>query len=188
MISRIKENMNIASRRFLHNHGNIATEGSPKPGLCRALISNEDKKEKLNWLHQSLTDLTESIIHWIDWIYHSLNWLNLSLTELTESIIDWIDRANHSLIWLNQSLTELTRSIIDWIDWTNHWLNWLNQLSTEPIIDWTDWINHWLNWLIQSLNYQLLLPLHYELWHGCTHPWHPWRVPVSMALREERCY
>ena len=26
--------MNIALRRFLHNHGNIATEGSPKPGLC----------------------------------------------------------------------------------------------------------------------------------------------------------
>ena len=31
--------MNIALRRFLHNHGNIATEGSPKPGLCPTLIS-----------------------------------------------------------------------------------------------------------------------------------------------------
>ena len=30
--------MNIALRRFLHNHGNIATEGSPKPGLCPTLI------------------------------------------------------------------------------------------------------------------------------------------------------
>ena len=28
--------MNIALRRFLHNHGNIATEGSPKPR--RALL------------------------------------------------------------------------------------------------------------------------------------------------------
>ena len=30
--------MNIALRRFLHNHGNIETEGSPKPGLCPTLI------------------------------------------------------------------------------------------------------------------------------------------------------
>ena len=33
-------NMNIALRRFLHNHGNIATEGSPSPGLYPTLISN----------------------------------------------------------------------------------------------------------------------------------------------------
>ena len=33
--------MNIALRRFLHNHGNIATEGSPKPGLYPTLISND---------------------------------------------------------------------------------------------------------------------------------------------------
>ena len=33
--------MNIALRRFLHNHGNIVTEGSPKPGLCPTLISND---------------------------------------------------------------------------------------------------------------------------------------------------
>ena len=33
----------IALRRFLHNHGNIATEGSPKPGLCPTLISNDFK-------------------------------------------------------------------------------------------------------------------------------------------------
>ena len=30
--------MNIALRRFLHNHGNIATEGSPKPGLYALLL------------------------------------------------------------------------------------------------------------------------------------------------------
>ena len=36
-------NMNIALRRFLHNHGNIATEGSPKPGLCPTLNSNDFK-------------------------------------------------------------------------------------------------------------------------------------------------
>ena len=30
--------MNIALRRYLHNHGNIATEGSPDPGLCSPLI------------------------------------------------------------------------------------------------------------------------------------------------------
>ena len=35
--------MNNASRRFLHNHGNIATEESPKPGLCPTLISNDFK-------------------------------------------------------------------------------------------------------------------------------------------------
>ena len=33
----------IALRRFLHNHSNIATEGSPKPGLCPTLISNDFK-------------------------------------------------------------------------------------------------------------------------------------------------
>ena len=33
------ELVDIALRRFLHNHGNIATEGSPKPGLCPTLIS-----------------------------------------------------------------------------------------------------------------------------------------------------
>ena len=33
--------VNIASRRFLHTHGNIATEGSPKPGPCPTLISND---------------------------------------------------------------------------------------------------------------------------------------------------
>ena len=32
--------VNIALRRFLHNHSNIATEGSPKQGLCPTLISN----------------------------------------------------------------------------------------------------------------------------------------------------
>ena len=35
--------MNIASRRFLYNYGNIATEGSPKPGLCPTLILNDFK-------------------------------------------------------------------------------------------------------------------------------------------------
>ena len=33
--------MNIASRRFLHNHGNIVTEGCPKPVLCPTLILND---------------------------------------------------------------------------------------------------------------------------------------------------
>ena len=31
--------MNIALRRFLHNHGNITTEESPRPRLCPTLIS-----------------------------------------------------------------------------------------------------------------------------------------------------
>ena len=35
--------MNIALRRFLHNHSNIATEGSPKTRLCHTLISNDFK-------------------------------------------------------------------------------------------------------------------------------------------------
>ena len=37
--------MNIALLRSLHNHGNIATEESPKPGLCptSTLISNDFK-------------------------------------------------------------------------------------------------------------------------------------------------
>ena len=35
--------MNIALRRFLHNHGTIATEGSPKTGLCPTLILNDFK-------------------------------------------------------------------------------------------------------------------------------------------------
>ena len=35
--------MNIALRRFLHNYGNIATEGSPKPGRCPTFISNDFK-------------------------------------------------------------------------------------------------------------------------------------------------
>ena len=38
-----EEYMNIALHRFLHNHGNIATEGSPKPGLRPTLISNDSK-------------------------------------------------------------------------------------------------------------------------------------------------
>ena len=32
--------MNIALCRFLHNHGNITTEGSPKPGLRPIFISD----------------------------------------------------------------------------------------------------------------------------------------------------
>ena len=35
--------INIALRRFLHNHGNIAPEGSPKPGLRPTLILNDFK-------------------------------------------------------------------------------------------------------------------------------------------------
>ena len=35
--------VNIALRRFLNNHGNIATEESPKPGLCPNLILNDFK-------------------------------------------------------------------------------------------------------------------------------------------------
>ena len=31
-------NINIALRRFLHNHGNIETEGSPKSGLYALLL------------------------------------------------------------------------------------------------------------------------------------------------------
>ena len=34
----------IALRRSLHNHGNIATEGSPKPGLRPTHISNDFKR------------------------------------------------------------------------------------------------------------------------------------------------
>ena len=33
--------VNIALRRFPHNHCDIATEGSPKPGLCPTLNSSE---------------------------------------------------------------------------------------------------------------------------------------------------
>ena len=33
--------VNIALRRFLHNHGNIVTEGSPEPGVRPTLISND---------------------------------------------------------------------------------------------------------------------------------------------------
>ena len=33
----------IALRRFLHNRDNMATEGSPKPGICPTLISNDFK-------------------------------------------------------------------------------------------------------------------------------------------------
>ena len=39
----VLEDMNIALRRFLHNHGNIATERSMKPGLCPTIISNDFK-------------------------------------------------------------------------------------------------------------------------------------------------
>ena len=35
--------VNIALLRFLHDHDNIATEGSPKPGLCPTLIWNDSK-------------------------------------------------------------------------------------------------------------------------------------------------
>ena len=49
--------MNIALRRFLHNHGNIATEGDPKPGLCPyTLISN-----LLNLTLWSLRQLTKQL-------------------------------------------------------------------------------------------------------------------------------
>ena len=37
----ISHGVNIALRRFLHNYGNIATEGSPKPGLCPTFVSND---------------------------------------------------------------------------------------------------------------------------------------------------
>ena len=37
------EGVNIALRRFLHNHGNIGTEGSPKPRLCPTLFLNDFK-------------------------------------------------------------------------------------------------------------------------------------------------
>ena len=43
--------MNIALRRFLHNHGNIATEGSPKPGLCPTLISNSFEQFGALYMH-----------------------------------------------------------------------------------------------------------------------------------------
>ena len=36
-------NGNIALRRFLHNQGNIASEGSAKPGLCPAFILHDLK-------------------------------------------------------------------------------------------------------------------------------------------------
>ena len=35
--------VNMALSRFLYNHRNIATEGSPKPRLCPTLISNNFK-------------------------------------------------------------------------------------------------------------------------------------------------
>ena len=59
--------MNIAFRRFLHNHGNIATEGSPKPGLCPTLISKDFKgslkvkRPRLNLLPDSVTTTTDLI-------------------------------------------------------------------------------------------------------------------------------
>ena len=35
--------MNAALRRFLHNRDNIVTEGSPRPGICPTLTSNDFK-------------------------------------------------------------------------------------------------------------------------------------------------
>ena len=48
--------MNIALRRFLHNHGNIATEGSSKPGLhvYPTLISNDFKGSLYHRQHCTL--------------------------------------------------------------------------------------------------------------------------------------
>ena len=40
--------VNIALRRFLYNHGNIATEGSPKPGLYALLLSNDFNLDREN--------------------------------------------------------------------------------------------------------------------------------------------
>ena len=37
-LKKITRKMNNVLSRFLHNHGNIATEGSPKPGLCPSLL------------------------------------------------------------------------------------------------------------------------------------------------------
>ena len=39
--------MNIAFRRFLHDHGNIATEESLKPGLCPTPNISDDPKGSL---------------------------------------------------------------------------------------------------------------------------------------------
>ena len=49
--------MSIALRRFLHNHGNIATEGSPKTRLCPTVISNDFKgfySAQYHWQHCKL--------------------------------------------------------------------------------------------------------------------------------------
>ena len=53
--------VNIVLCRFLHNHGNIATEGTPKPGLCPTLISN-DFKGSLKYTVQSTIGST---VHFI---------------------------------------------------------------------------------------------------------------------------
>ena len=47
--------MNIALRRFLHNHGNIVAARSPKPGLCPTLIFQ-------SVLHDSLFTSCHSIV------------------------------------------------------------------------------------------------------------------------------
>ena len=41
LLSIIASDTNSDYRRFLPNHGNVATDGSPEPGLCPTLLSND---------------------------------------------------------------------------------------------------------------------------------------------------
>ena len=47
VFSGVSERVNFAIRRFLHNHGNSATNGSPTPGLDYALLLTNDYKRSL---------------------------------------------------------------------------------------------------------------------------------------------
>ena len=53
--TKVSEWVNIALHRFLHNYGNIVTEGSPKSGPCPTLISNDFKGYSAQYHRQHCT-------------------------------------------------------------------------------------------------------------------------------------
>ena len=67
------ERVNIALRRFLHNHGNIATEGGSKSGLCPTLIII-DKGSSVIFQGSSLPEHSDFVLqYWFSCVavYHA---------------------------------------------------------------------------------------------------------------------
>ena len=145
--------MNIALRRFLHNHNSIVTEGSPKSGLCLTLIK------------------------WLQWssIVHSAIYSTMHSTPLN-SFGHCISTTPMTNIWPDRYSNPVPLSFVPQPDWMFHRVIVVHSQQTRDMAPMLFWCSadvedgvptskqHWINIsCLLGIDYIIEQRIHFDM-------------------------